>query len=257
MRSLRRNAGEHTAALLHRRRFPSPFTPQPPTVKQLAFDFSVATAPAYDNFVVGRNAELMQRLRDLPRTPDDERFLYLWGACGSGRTHLLQAAVTAFRAAGARAEYVPCAPDTDFAEPLRALDAVAVDDVERLGDTAQISLFSLYNGLRGTGAALIAAGNVAPMRLALRPDVVTRLGWGLVYEVHGLTDLQKAEALAEHASVRGFTLQPDVTKYLLTHARRDMPALLALLDALDRYSLESKRPVTVPLLRELLAAGQK
>lgn len=249
------DAREHDAALLCRPALS--VTSRPSILKQLAFDFSVATAPVYDNFVVGRNAELMQRLRDLPRTPADERFLYVWGASGSGRTHLLRAAVAAFRSAGARAEYVSCTSDSDFPEPLHTLDAVAVDDVELLGAEGQVSLFSLYNALRGTGAALIAAGNVAPMRLALRPDVVTRLGWGLVYEVHGLTDVEKAEALAEHASVRGFTLQSDVTKYLLTHARRDMPALLALLDALDRYSLESKRPVTVPLLRELLAAGQK
>ena len=73
---------------------------------------------------------------------------------------------------------------------------------------------------------------------------MTRLAWGLVYEVHALTDAEKARALAEHAATRGFTLQPEVSQYLLTHARRDMPALLAMLDALDRYSLEAKRPVT-------------
>jgi DnaA family protein len=95
------------------------------------------------------------------------------------------------------------------------------------------------------------------MHLTLRADVVTRLAWGLVYEVHGLSDREKAAALAGHASVRGFALQEDVSNYLLTHARRDMPGLVALLDALDRYSLESQRPVTVPLLRELLAAEQK
>jgi DnaA family protein len=137
------------------------------------------------------------------------------------------------------------------------MDAVAIDDVERLSEDGQIALFNLYNVLREKGATLLAAGHVAPMQLGLRPDVVTRLGWGLVYEVHALTDEEKTRALADRASARGFTLQPDVSQYLLTHARRDMPALLAVLDALDRYSLEAKRPVTVPLLRELLAAEGK
>lgn len=206
---------------------------------------------------MGRNAELMQRLFNLPSTLKDERSFYLWGACGSGRTHLLRAAVAAFQVTGARAAYIACAPDTEFAEPLHKFDLVAVDDVHRLGAAAQIGLFNLYNALRATGAALIAAGNAAPMHLQLRADVVTRLAWGLVYEVHGLSDKEKAAALAGHASVRGFALQDDVSNYLLTHARRDMPALVALLDALDRYSLESQRPVTVPLLREMLAAEQK
>lgn len=227
------------------------------SLKQLAFDFPVTIAPAFDNFVVGRNAELVQHLRELARSREVERSLYLWGACGSGRTHLLRASVAAFEAAGAQAAYISCTPETALSETLHHLDLVALDDVQQLGDAAQVSLFSLYNALRASGGALVASGDMAPTRLPLRADVVTRLAWGLVYEVHGLTDLEKAQALAEYTAVRGFTLHADVSKYLLTHARRDMPALLALLDALDRYSLECKRPVSVPLLRELLAAGQR
>jgi DnaA family protein len=226
-------------------------------VKQLAFDFSVATLPTLDNFVAGCNAELVQRLRALVRGESEERFLYIWGARGSGRTHLLKAAVAALQASGARAAYFACAKAAVPGEALQALDAVALDDVDDLSEEGQIALFNLYNALREKNGTLVASGNVAPMQLALRPDVMTRLGWGLVHEVHALTDVEKARALADRACERGFTLQPDVSQYLLTHARRDMPGLLAMLDALDRYSLEAKRPVTVPLLRELLAAESK
>jgi DnaA family protein len=226
-------------------------------LKQLAFDFPIRTALAFDNFVVGRNAELVQHLRGLACRREVERSFYLWGACGSGRTHLLRASVAVVEATGARATYIACTPESELGEALHTLDLVALDDVQHLGEAAQVSLFSLYNALRAGGAALIASGNTAPTRLPLRADVVTRLAWGLVYEVHGLTDVDKAQALAEYTSARGFTLHADVSKYLLTHARRDMPALLALLDALDRYSLECKRPVSVPLLRELLAIGQR
>jgi DnaA family protein len=223
-------------------------------VKQLAFDFSVITPPTFDNFVLGCNAEVVESLRAIVSPDCTERCVYLWGARASGRTHLLKAAVTALQGRGARAAYFRCTPDDAPDEALQAMDAVAIDDVERLSENGQIALFNLYNVLREQGATLLAAGHVAPMQLDLRPDVVTRLGWGLVYEVHALTDEEKTRALADRASARGFTLQPDVSQYLLTHARRDMPALLAVLDALDRYSLEAKRPVTVPLLRELLAA---
>jgi len=58
--------------------------------------------------------------------------------------------------------------------------------------------------------------------------------------------------LHAYASGRGFALPPELTDYLLRHGRRDLPALMAVLDALDRYSLETKRPVTLPLLREVL-----
>ena len=95
------------------------------------------------------------------------------------------------------------------------------------------------------------------MRLALREDLVTRLAWGLVYQVHALTDEEKARALADYATGRGFRLLPDVSEYLLTRANRDLASLVATLDALDRYSLETKRPVTVPLARELLQAASR
>jgi DnaA family protein len=82
--------------------------------------------------------------------------------------------------------------------------------------------------------------------------LLTRLGWGLVVQVHALSDDEKAQALARHAQERGFTLSQEVIHYVLTHAPRDMGALFATLDALDRYSLETKRAVTVPLVRTLL-----
>jgi DnaA family protein len=223
-------------------------------VKQLALDFSVAMPPRLDNVVVGRNAELVQHLRAIVEGHATERFVYVWGAAGSGRTHLLRAFVDASLAAGASAGYVAGASSTAFPESLHALNVVAVDDVDALNVAAERGLFALYNELREKDAALVVAGNAPPMRLKFRADLVTRLGWGLVYEVHELTDTEKAAALAEHAKARGFALHDEVTAYLLTRARRDMPALLAILDALDRYSLEAKRPVTVPLLRELLEA---
>lgn len=186
--------------------------------------------------------------------PDEDRSVYVWGASGSGRSHLLRAVLAHLQDAGARVSYLDCAIDTRLSVLADELDAVALDDVQRLEDSGQIALFNLYNAFRESGRAFIAAGNAPPMKLRLRADVTTRLGWGAVYEVHGLTDAEKAEALAEHAAARGFALQPEVGRYLLTHVQRDMPALLAILDALDRYSLEAKRAVTVPLVRELLTA---
>ena len=63
------------------------------------------------------------------------------------------------------------------------------------------------------------------------------------------------QGLADHAASRGLPLPREVCDYLLTRARRDMPSLLAAVDALDRYSLETRRPVTVPLARELLLSA--
>jgi DnaA family protein len=128
----------------------------------------------------------------------------------------------------------------------------AADNVHLLGAEAQIALFNLHNRVRGGNGVLIASGDAAPAQLRLRPDLVTRLASGLIYQVHGLDDGEKSAVLRRHADMRGFRLSQEVADYLLRRSRRDMPSLLAVLDALDRYSLETKRPITVPLLRDLL-----
>lgn len=229
------------------------FTPAKP-VRQLALDLAAPPAPTLDNFVPGRNAELLANLGGLTAAGPQERFFYLWGEGGSGRTHLLRAAVAALHRAGASAAYVACGPQTGLRDGLDRMDCVALDDLDELGAEAQEAAFHLYNALRERGGALVASGAAPPVQLTLRDDLVTRLGWGLVYRVHGLSDAEKVRALTDHAAARGFPLLSEVGEYLLAHARRDLPSLLAVLDALDRYSRETKRPVTVTLVRELLHA---
>jgi DnaA family protein len=134
-----------------------------------------------------------------------------------------------------------------------AAGLVAVDDAEVLDDAAQIALFELYNRMREQGGLLLVSGTQAPAHLGLRDDLRTRLGWGLVYQVHALSDEEKAEALRQHAGARGFELPHEVTQYLLRHGRRDLPSLLQVLDALDEHCLRLKRVATVPLLKEVMA----
>lgn len=223
-------------------------------MRQLALDIVRPPPPTLENFITGRNAELVDSLRRL--ATGAERFVYVWGAPGSGRSHLLKGVVTAAREGGARAVYVAASDVSGLAEAAGDMDCVAVEDVDRLGEAAQAALFNLYNSLREGAGRLIASGDAPPAQLKLRADLVTRLGWGLVYHVHALTDEEKATALQRAAAARGFALPDDVCEYLLRRVRRDMPSLIAMLEALDRHSLESKRPVTVALVRELLNAPE-
>jgi DnaA family protein len=82
--------------------------------------------------------------------------------------------------------------------------------------------------------------------------LATRLAWGLVYKLHPLNDEEKACALKQHAHERGLKLPNEVTDYCLRYLRRDLPSLMAVLDALDEWSLVTKKPVTVPMLKKLL-----
>jgi DnaA-homolog protein len=221
-------------------------------MKQLAFEFTPTPPPTLHNFVPGRNAELLRNLRRVAISDSGERFFYVWGAPGSGRSHLLRGAMDAACDVGANALYVACTRETSLPDDSRLPDCIALDDVQQLGEAAQIALFNACNVLRERGGAVLASGDVPAAQLPLRQDLVTRLGWGLVYQVHALSEDEKMQALKRQAAERGFALAEDVCIYLLNRAPRDMASLLALLDGLDRYSLQVKRPVTVALARELL-----
>ncbi|MBI5890000.1 MAG: DnaA regulatory inactivator Hda [Nitrosomonadales bacterium] len=212
---------------------------------QLLLGIAPEWTPTLDNFVAGRNVELLSALRQALAARQGERGFYIWGEAGAGKSHLLQAAAGTARAAGLDAAYA-------CGEVPQAAQVVAVDGVEKLDAAAQIELFSLYNRQREHGGMLLVSGAQAPAFLPLRDDLRTRLGWGLVYQVHALDDAEKTQALKQHAQARGFDLPNEVTTYLLRHGRRDLPALLATLDALDEHCLRLKRAASVPLLKEVM-----
>lgn len=222
-------------------------------MKQLALELASPPAPTLDNFVVGANAEVLAALRALAQGDSRERFFYLWGGSGSGCSHLLRAVMQALAAAG---RTVRLHAAKDGVSPAQPDDALGVDDVQHLDAAAQIDLFNSYNELKAGAGVLVVTGDLPPARLALRPDLLTRLAWGLVYEVHPLSEDDRRAAVRDYAAARGFELPVEVADYLLVRAPRDLSSLRALVDTLDRLSLEQKRAVTVPLARELLQAVQ-
>lgn len=213
-------------------------------MKQLALELASPPAPTLDNFVVGDNAEIVTALRMLSRGEGADRFVYLWGSAGSGRTHLLRATLHALQATG---RTVHAGLDAVGAD-----DVLGIDDVERLDAQGQVRLFNIYNELKDGAGVLLATGPLPPGRLALRADLLTRLAWGLVYEVRALSEDDGRAAIMEYAKSRGFALPSEVADYLLVRVPRDLSSLRALVDTLDRLSLEQKRAVTVPLAREVL-----
>ena len=134
-------------------------------MRQLALDITAPPVPSFEHFVVGANAEAIMHLR-AACAGSGERFVYLWGEAGCGRTHLLKAVTQVDD--GRNAAYVACSADSRFDDEATLL---AVDDVERLGAQAQIALFNRYNALRETGGGLIVSGCVPPVGSPCSPVV--------------------------------------------------------------------------------------
>ena len=195
---------------------------------QLILELAPPAPPTFDNFVAGANGAAVAALRAALRG-DGERIVYLWGEPGCGRTHLLAAAA-------------------------RAPGVATCDDVHRLDAAGQIEAFDAFNRARAAGIAFVAAGDAPPAQLAVREDLRTRLGSGLVFQLHPLADDAKRDALRAQAASRGMALPDDVAEYLLRRLPRGLGTQLAVLDALDRYSLAQKRALTLPLVREAIDA---
>jgi DnaA family protein len=221
---------------------------------QLILELAPAPAPAFENFVPGRNRAAVEALAAAAAGKSAAQVLYLWGEAGSGKSHLLAAAHTASRFSGRTAHLVEYVADLELRIDEPGL--VAIDDVDALPESAQDRVFDLFNRARAAGGAFVAAGTCAPGRLTLRADLRTRLLSGLAFQLHPLSDEEKAAALAAHATERGMKLPEDVVAYLLRRLPRDLATQFAVLEAVDRYALSLKRPVTLPLVREALAALQ-
>lgn len=212
-------------------------------MQQLLLDIRPPARPELARFVAGRNVELMAQLAAMLDGTASERMVYVWGAPGSGKSYLLSAWAHAAQTRGM---------SVDFSGQ-QAAQAVTADEVECWPPSHQLAGFAAFNRVREAGGLWLAAGNAAPADLPLMPELRTRLGWGLVFQLQALNDAEKRAALAQHAETLGFRLEIPVADYLLNHTARDMQSLLRMLEALDRFSLETRRPITLPLLRQLLS----
>ena len=246
-------------------------------MNQLTLDLGAPPPPTFDNFVAGDNLEALASLRSLIdaqcghpdhagpargiRSAAGSRFVYLWGLPASGRSHLLHALASASGPHSARL-LTPASDLPDF-EHDRSIDLWLVDDCDRLDAPRQESVFHLFNAIQAetattttsaTTSAMVSAGSSAPMQLPVIPELATRLGWGLVFQLHRLSDQDIARALAVTLAERGITASTDLIPWLMTRTARDLGQLRAMIDRLDRFALARKRALTVPLVREFLQA---
>ncbi|MEQ8659590.1 MAG: DnaA regulatory inactivator Hda [Gammaproteobacteria bacterium] len=229
-----------------------------PADAQLTLDLFNVTRHAFADYHAGPQGAALAALEQWSRAAGPP-VIYLWGAPASGKSHLLQAAVRAASERGARAMYLPLRDLLDAGPAvLDGLDSVAVialDDLDAaFGDAAwELRLFHLYNALHASGGRLLWAGQRAPAACPIGlHDLASRLAASLVFHLREFDDRDKAAALAALARKRGLDLAPPVLEFILRRERRDMAALVALLDVLDAASLRQHRALTVPFVRAVL-----
>ena len=192
---------------------------------QLLLNIHPSAEKTLENFVVGNNHECIEALNNFLHS-NNNQFIYLWGDKGSGKSHL--------------------------SEALSSQDITIIEDIDRFNEKRQIETFYLFNQHKASHAKMLITGSNSPTHMGLRDDLSSRLSWGLVYQLKGLTDTEKMLALEHHAKEKGMSLNLNVLVYCMKHLKRDLPSLITTLDALDEWSLKTKKPITIALLKQLI-----
>jgi len=226
--------------------------------QQLTLDVQLRDDATLDNFSVGNNGTLMTQL-EISLAGQGERFFYLWGHHGVGRTHLLQACCHHITARRLPSAYIPLANakknlSLSLLSDLESLALVCIDNVESITDQTewQEALFHLYNRVRESETLLIVTGDQPPPQMHLMPDLSSRLSWGLAFQIDDLSDEDKRTVLTSRAHKRGLILAKTVANFLLNHCSRNMADLFAILDQLDQSSLAEQRHLTIPFVKSVL-----
>lgn len=227
---------------------------------QLPLQINLREETTFTNFYPGENKTVLHALKELLKNKG-ESFVYLWGAPGVGRTHLLQASCHEM-SKSAEVMYVPLrVPQLTPAilYGMETKDLICIDDIDVVLNQKdwEEALLNFYNMAReNTKPKLIISGKEIPPKLNCQlADLRSRLSWGLVFQVVGLKDVEKIAVLQMRANNRGFELSNEIGQFLLRHYPRDMSLLFSLLDKLDRASLIAKRKLTIPFVKRVLSGG--
>lgn len=229
------------------------------TLIQLPLGLSLKDEATFDNFYAGKNAEIICQLKEVAGGLG-ERIIYLCGVRGEGLSHLLQACCHEAHRQHIRSVYLPLSNlielSPDVLNGFESFALICLDDLHVIAGLPEWeeAVFHLYNRVYDAGGRIVIAAHDLPKQLNIAlPDLVSRLSWGIVYQLHPLTDKEKLTILTERANHRGITMSEDVGNYILTHCPRHMRALFTALDVLDKASLAAQRRLTIPFIKEVLS----
>ena len=214
-----------------------------------------------DNFVQGRNAELIKSLNN---PTDSFTGIWVYGQKSIGRSHILRGKCE--RDSGVFSKkvlYVGCkdlaSSGRDRLSILKSAvkfgETIAIDDVGiGIGNREfELILFDIYQRLNEERGTLIVSHDVSALMLMFTiADLGSRFRALMNFELKELNDNGKSMFLVERAAARGFKLPRSVIQYWLSHGPRSMEALVDDFETLAEVMLRRKHVLTIPLLKEVL-----
>ena len=198
--------------------------------EQLPLGLGPDKSLSFANFyTLPANRLLANQLR-LQAVGEGEQWVYVHGAAESGRSHLLQAACQAASEAGLQSLYLPLKElleysPQDMLAGAEQLHLLCIDDLDLVAGNRdwEEALFHAYNRMLLTGSSmLIAAARPAAALACALPDLQSRMNSFSIYQLRGLQDEEKMQALQFRAGCLGLELSQDVVEYLYHRASRKL-----------------------------------
>ena len=249
--------------------------------KENSLEGSLDSRFTFDNFVVGKPNELAYAAAQRVSGSDEVLFnpLFLYGAVGLGKTHLMHSIAWDIRRRdpSRRVLYLSAEKfmyqfiralrfkDTmAFKDQFRSVDVLMIDDVQFIGgkDSTQEEFFHTFNALIDQNKQLIISADKSPQDLeGIEERMRSRLGWGLVADIHPLSyelRLGILQAKEEKLSAR---IAPNILEFLAHKITSNVRELEGALNRLAAFSSLVGREINLDmvqdLLKDLLRSSQK
>jgi len=220
-------------------------------MNQLGLPISLNTSMLLESLVA--NTELLRLINQL-FVDENSSEVFIYGASGQGKTHILQGAVLKALELDRNAIYIDCIdpfPEhiLDFIDQVHF---ISFDNVHLISSKNQEIFFDLYNQARQSQILILVSADSLPSDLEVMKDIKTRLSLAAVYKLEELNDQLIMRVIDSQMSQRNLSINSGVYEYLFKNYSRDLKLLLATLNDLDKASLQAKKAISVPFVRKFL-----
>mgnify|MGYP001172043816 FL=1 len=221
--------------------------------KQLTFPWSKPNKSNYDEFYFDKsNFEL----KDILFEKDD---LFLYGLKKTGKTFLLQSLCNEYAKKSKSSLYVPLSEisnlETQILDSIENMDIICIDEIDSIAEIYnwETAIFNLINNCQISGCRLVFSSleNPSSIKFSLN-DLASRIKKINSIEIFPVSDDSLIEAIEFISKLRSINLGERELNYLLTYTERSISSLVSIINKLDEFSIEQKRKITIPLIKEVI-----
>jgi len=220
-------------------------------MNQLGLPISLDSKMLLDNFL--GNKHLLEFITQL-YVDKTSAEIYVYGASGLGKTHLLQGAVSRVLSNKQSAMYIDCHNSLPghVVESIEQLKWISIDNIDAINDNEHSLFFDLYNRAKQARVSMLISGSGLPSELDIMKDLKTRLGLAAIFQLQPLDDELTMSVLNNQMVDRNLSIDSKVYEYLFKYYSRDAKVLLTAIDDLDKASLQAKQSITIPFVKKTL-----